>query len=83
VTDAQKAIVARIAAKDGRYAGAAGGAKPAAAKPRPLPCVHVGEAAGPKGWHVCEHEDEPLGMIVCRCKGCGVKCPGYATANLQ
>lgn len=50
-----------------------------AASPRrkALPCVHVGEAAGPKGWHVCEHPDEPLGAIVCSCKGCGKKCPGY------
>ena len=44
-----------------------------------LPCVHAGEEAGPKGWHVCDHPDEPLGMVVCSCKGCGARCPGYST----
>lgn len=43
----------------------------------PLPCVHVGDDAGPKGWHLCEREDEPLGAVVCTCKGCGPRCPGY------
>ena len=42
-----------------------------------LPCVHVGDDAGPKGWHICNHPDEPLGMVTCACKGCGLKCPGY------
>lgn len=44
-----------------------------------LPCVHIGEAAGPKGWHYCEHPDTPLGDVVCSCKGCGSRCPGYST----
>ena len=42
-----------------------------------LPCIYIGEAAGPKGWHICDHPDEPLGMVVCACKGCGPRCPGY------
>jgi hypothetical protein len=50
----------------------------------PLPvveCQWKGEPAGPKGWHICENEDEPLGMVVCACKGCGPKCPGYAVTE--
>lgn len=42
------------------------------------PCRFKGEPAGPKGWHICENESEPLGLVVCGCKGCGPRCPGYA-----
>jgi hypothetical protein len=45
-----------------------------------LPCVHIGEDSGPKGWHQCEHPDTPLGDVVCSCKGCGKRCPGYTPA---
>lgn len=44
-----------------------------------LPCAYVGPDSGAKGWHYCEHPDTPLGDVVCSCKGCGVRCPGYAT----
>ena len=93
MTDAQKAIVARIAARDKRYAAAAGGAKPAAAKSRPLPCVHVGEEltgaardlrklGHARKWVYCGHPDQPLGEAVCGCRGCGPRCPGYTAPSL-
>lgn len=97
-------VRAALAAKDPRYAklfglphAAAGGAKPAAAKPRPLPCARLGDAlTGPeqealglprtRRYSLCLHEDKPLGDAVCGCMkpvGCGPKCPGYLAANLQ
>src|ERR1043166_814091 len=48
-------------------------------KPPVAACGWKGEPAGPKGWHLCDHEDEPLGMVVCACKGYGPRCPGYST----
>lgn len=43
-------------------------------------CLYVGAPAGPKGFHLCDHPDEPLGAaIVCACRGCGLRCPGYTT----
>lgn len=45
-------------------------------------CSFAGEAAGPKGFHLCDHPDEPLGKsIVCGCQGCGPRCPGYAAVG--
>lgn len=74
-----------LAAKDGRYARKFGLSPPTALTPRPprtaLPCRFVGDDAGPRGWHLCDHEDEPLGAVVCACKGCGVRCPGYAPGS--
>jgi hypothetical protein len=29
-------------------------------------------------WSLCLHPEQPLGASVCRCRGCGPKCPGYA-----
>lgn len=46
--------------------------------PSGLPCKFVGDDAGPKGFHICDHPDTPLGLdIVCTCQGCGPRCPGY------
>jgi SAM-dependent methyltransferase len=57
---------------------------PVNSKPRiALPCVYIGEDSGPKGWHYCEHPETPLGDIVCACKGCGQKCPGYKVDSLR
>ncbi len=49
----------------------------------PLPCAHVGPDSGPLGWHYCEHPDTPLGDVVCACKGCGPRCPGYRTGGAR
>jgi hypothetical protein len=68
---------------DGGMMLAGAGAAPLAGRRIALPCVHLGDAAGPKGWHVCEHDAEPLGVIVCPCKGCGPRCPGYAPAESE
>ncbi len=53
----------------------------------PLPCVHEGEpltgfernARGldSRAWKHCNHPKQPLGDVVCGCKGCGPSCPGY------
>lgn len=47
-----------------------------------LPCAYVGPDSGPQGWHYCEHPETPLGDIVCACKGCGARCPGYSVEPL-
>jgi hypothetical protein len=52
------------------------------------PCEHLGspltgkqrETAGldhARDWRYCEHPTQPMGDIVCRCKGCGPTCRGY------
>lgn len=41
------------------------------------PCRFIGPDSGPADWHYCEHPQTPLGDIVCSCKGCGIRCPGY------
>lgn len=51
---------------------------PSVKKALPVACPHAEASdAGPKGWHLCNHPDEPLGMWVCACKGCGPKCYGH------
>lgn len=49
------------------------------------PCFYAGQDGGPKGYHLCNHPDEPLGMWVCKCNGCGSKstCSGYEPVNLH
>jgi hypothetical protein len=60
------------------------------AKPKPkarcgsAPCLHLGApvrgAAAPdtlRDYRTCDHPDRPLGAVVCSCRGCGKKCPGY------
>lgn len=46
------------------------------------PCLFEGDEGGPKGYHLCEHEDEPLGMWVCKCNGCGPKCTKYQALDI-
>lgn len=71
-----------LALNDPRYAALwAGGGAPAPARRPPPPCAHAGEPAGPAGFHLCDHPDEPLGKaVVCSCQGCGPRCPGYSQA---
>lgn len=63
-------------------------ARPAKAKPAG-PCTHRGEELSGRErqgrgldhrrrWTLCLHPAQPLGEAVCRCKGCGPDCPGYA-----
>jgi predicted GH43/DUF377 family glycosyl hydrolase len=53
-----------------------------------MSCVHYGDAIlgrqaseraldTRKSWHWCHHPTHPLGEAVCKCRGCGTKCPGY------
>jgi hypothetical protein len=53
-----------------------------------VPCVHVGDdLTGPerqargldhaRRWTRCEHPAQPLGEVVCGCRGCGPTCRGY------
>ncbi len=49
------------------------------------PCEHRGGPAPPpnglptaRAWHRCGHPAQPLGPVVCGCRGCGPRCPGYA-----
>lgn len=48
------------------------------------PCPHLGAPVrGPdapdltRDYRRCDHPDQPLGAVVCSCKGCGPTCPGY------
>lgn len=56
-----------------------------------VPCVHRGEPlAGSecvalglspaRSWAPCGHVDQPKGIYVCPCKGCGPSCPGYSAS---
>jgi hypothetical protein len=55
------------------------------------PCEHFSELTGAgrearglshgKRWGLCLHEAKPLGEVVCPCKGCGPKCPGYSSGE--
>jgi hypothetical protein len=59
----------------------------------PLPvCEHLGDPltgveresaklTHAREWRHCEHPGTPLGPAVCRCKGCGPRCPGYKPAG--
>jgi hypothetical protein len=78
-----------LALNDERYAAMWSGqtpppaAPPSPAKRKALPCAHAGDPAGPLGFHLCDHPDEPLGKaVVCACQGCGPRCAGYAPAEL-
>ncbi|VTT98948.1 unnamed protein product [Gemmataceae bacterium] len=58
--------------------------KPQAAVRAALPCVHLGAAvrgdAAPdtiRDFRNCGHPEQPLGPVVCSCRGCGTSCPGY------
>lgn len=46
-----------------------------------LPCIHEGPDVRVEGsgrrFLVCEHPDTPLGSPVCKCQGCGMRCPRY------
>jgi hypothetical protein len=67
--------------------GGSGDARPAPRTVRrapAAPCLHLGSPVrGPaapdtlRDYRACDHPDKPLGAVVCRCKGCGKKCPGY------
>lgn len=57
-----------------------------------LPCVHRGEVVPGRdrdrlgldhrrNWTACNHPDQPRGEYVCRCLGCGVRCPGYLAVS--
>lgn len=49
--------------------------------PPVAPCPFYGKRVDRPGqvreWHECKHPEQPLGPLVCRCKGCGPTCPGY------
>lgn len=89
VTATAKRLLDRTAAR--KAAGLVPAKYPVpAAKPSrvALPCVRVGDLLTGherellgldhrKEWMRCDHPDQPLGAAVCRCKGCGPKCPGY------
>lgn len=56
--------------------------------PPPPPCGRLGrdalagEAAAAgldpvRRWSLCTHPQQPLGPLVCGCRGCGRSCPGY------
>jgi len=30
-------------------------------------------------WSTCNHPSQPLGSVVCPCKGCGIHCLGFIT----
>ncbi len=48
---------------------------------QPADCSHLGDRVDRPGqvreWRACGHPDKPLGPLVCKCKGCGLGCPGY------
>lgn len=63
----------------------AGGVPSAPVRPAKvtLACVYLGTEEYAKGVRLCNHPDEPLGMWVCTCRGCGPRCPGYQSADAR
>lgn len=51
---------------------------------QPPPCLYLGPIVNRAGqvrqWRECGLPALPLGPLVCSCRGCGPKCPGYAPA---
>lgn len=61
----------------------------APALPAPLPCEHLGPAVrgerapdATRDWRECGHPEQPLGAVVCGCRGCGPRCRGYQPEGL-
>ena len=43
-----------------------------------LECVALG-LPPQRSWAPCGHRDQPKGVYVCKCKGCGPGCVGYTS----
>lgn len=63
------------------------------AKRTSLPCVYKSEDSAlsrevrqaglnpVRVWYKCSHPDQPLGPLVCTCRGCGSRCRGYTAQS--
>lgn len=77
--------VCHLYATDARYRRLWDGLPQAPSPASAAPCVHYGPRVDRTGqvreWHECLHPDKPLGELICRCRGCGPKCPGYSAGG--
>lgn len=83
-------LAGRLAAlaADPRYRRVLDGSNPPPAPPGPcrfrgdpltaLECVALGLPPA-RSWAPCGHPDQPNGVYVCPCKGCGTACVGYSS----
>ena len=60
----------------------AGGPRPQSVATCPFFGKRVNRPGQVREWHECTHPEQPLGPLVCRCKGCGPTCPGYPPAGV-